>query len=118
MIVNANTDSSNAGEAKLNLGYVWLISMVAALGGLLFGWDWVVIGGAKTFFEPCFGIAKDVVVNGQSTIVTNANLSGWANSCALLGCLVGSLLTGVLSDKFGRKRLLIFSAFLFAISSV
>jgi len=118
MITVANTESANADKATLNLGYVWLISTVAALGGLLFGWDWVVIGGAKTFFEPCFGIAKDVVVNGKSVIVTNANLSGWANSCALLGCLLGSLLTGVLSDKFGRKRLLIFAAFLFAVSSV
>jgi sugar porter (SP) family MFS transporter len=118
MIVTANTESPDAKGAELNLGYVWLIATVAALGGLLFGWDWVVIGGAKTFFEPCFGIAKDAVVNGQAVIVTNANLSGWANSCALLGCLAGSLLTGVFSDKFGRKRLLIFAALLFAVSSV
>jgi sugar porter (SP) family MFS transporter len=118
MIVTANTESPDAKGAELNLGYVWLIATVAALGGLLFGWDWVVIGGAKTFFEPCFGIAKDTVVNGQAVIVTNANLSGWANSCALLGCLAGSLLTGVFSDKFGRKRLLIFAALLFAVSSV
>ena len=46
--------------------------------------------------------------------MTNQALSGWANSCALLGCLLGSLVTGGLSDKFGRKRLLIVSALLFA----
>jgi sugar porter (SP) family MFS transporter len=117
MISTPQAESSNL-KADYNLGYIWLISAVAALGGLLFGWDWVVIGGAKAFFEPFFGIAKDAVVNGQAAIVTNDSLSGWANSCALLGCLVGSLVTGVLSDKLGRKRLLIFAAFLFAASSV
>ena len=111
------SENSNL-KAEYNLKYIWLISMVAAMGGLLFGWDWVVIGGAKAFFEPFFGIAKDAVVNGQTAIVTDENLSGWANSCALLGCLAGSLVTGVLSDKFGRKRQLVFAAFLFAASSV
>lgn len=104
-------------SAQGRRGYVWLISVVAAMGGLLFGWDWVVIGGAKAFFEPFFGITKDVIVAGKATVVTNENLSGWANSCALLGCLAGSLIIGVLSDKFGRKRLLIFAAFLFGLSS-
>ena len=46
MIAAPPTESSNL-KAELNLGYIWLISAVAALGGLLFGWDWVVIGGAK-----------------------------------------------------------------------
>jgi sugar porter (SP) family MFS transporter len=105
-------------RAELNLTYIWLISSAAALGGLLFGWDWVVIGGAKAFFEPFFGIARDGIVDGKAGIVIDETLSGWANSCALLGCLVGSLATGVLSDKFGRKRLLIFAALLFAVSSV
>jgi sugar porter (SP) family MFS transporter len=117
MLASIKTDSPDL-KAELNYGYIWLISVVAALGGLLFGWDWVVIGGAKTFFEPYFGIAKDSVVNGQPAIVINGNLSGWANSCALLGCLAGTLFTGVLSDKFGRKRLLVFAAFLFAASSI
>ena len=117
-MINAPAPESSNNKAELNLGYIWLISAVAALGGLLFGWDWVVIGGAKAFFEPFFGIAKDTLVDGKLVIVTDENLSGWANSCALLGCLVGSLVTGVLSDKLGRKRLLIFAAFLFAASSV
>jgi sugar porter (SP) family MFS transporter len=110
--------TANTLQAEGRRGYVWLISLVAAMGGLLFGWDWVVIGGAKAFFEPFFGITRDVIVAGKATVVTNENLSGWANSCALLGCLAGSLVIGVLSDKFGRKRLLIFAAFLFALSSV
>src|SRR5215469_4992226 len=117
MIIQTTAERSTS-RAELNLTYIWLISAAAALGGLLFGWDWVVIGGAKAFFEPFFGIARDAIVDGKATIVTDESLSGWANSCALLGCLVGSLATGVLSDKFGRKRLLIFAALLFAVSSV
>ncbi|MGH7980425.1 MAG: MFS transporter, partial [Limisphaerales bacterium] len=104
MITTAQTQASSL-KAEYNLGYIWLISIVAALGGLLFGYDWVVIGGAKEFFESYFRI-------------TSAGLSGWANSCALVGCLIGALVAGGLSDKFGRKKLLIASAFLFAITSI
>jgi MFS transporter, SP family, xylose:H+ symportor len=75
------------------------------MGGLLFGYDWVVIGGAKPFFEPCFQLQSE-------------QARGWANSCALLGCLAGAIFVGGLSDKFGRKKLLILSALLFALSSV
>ena len=91
--------------SRYNLRYVWLTSLAAALGGLLFGYDWVVIGGAKPFFERYFGLA-------------DASMKGWANSCALLGCLVGALLAGALSDRFGRKRLLIGCATLFAATSL
>jgi sugar porter (SP) family MFS transporter len=104
MITDTITESSNI-KADLNLGYIWRISLVAAMGGLLFGYDWVVIGGAKPFFEKYFQLS-------------NEELVGWANSCALLGCLLGSLISGGLSDKFGRKKLLIVSALLFAVSSV
>jgi sugar porter (SP) family MFS transporter len=104
MIANTKTESSNL-TAKYNLGYVWLISSVAAMGGLLFGWDWVVVGGAKPFFQRYFDLTSEAQI-------------GWANSCALIGCLVGSLAAGALSDKFGRKRLLILSALLFAVTSV
>jgi len=91
--------------AALNTRYIWAISLVAALGGLLFGYDWVVIGGAKPFFERYFQL-------------TDPAMKGWANSCALIGCLVGAMLAGGFSDRFGRKRLLIFSALLFAITSI
>jgi sugar porter (SP) family MFS transporter len=92
-------------RAAYNLKYVWTISLVAALGGLLFGYDWVVIGGAKPFFERYFELTSEAS-------------RGWANSCALLGCLFGALLAGGLSDRFGRKRLLLFSALLFAVTSI
>jgi len=91
--------------AHYNAAYVWTISSVGALGGLLFGYDWVVIGGAKPFYEKFFQL-------------TSEELIGWANSCALIGCLLGSILSGAMSDRFGRKRLLIISAILFAVSSV
>jgi len=59
-------------KASYNLGYVWLISVVAAMGGLLFGWDWVVIGGAKLFFERYFQLTTEAQI-------------GWANSSRLTG---------------------------------
>lgn len=104
MITATKSEGRNI-QADLNLGYIWLISVVAALGGLLFGWDWVVIGGAKPFFQRYFNL-------------TEASQIGWANSCALIGCLIGALMAGALSDRFGRKRLLILSALLFAVTSI
>lgn len=91
---------------KINLKYIFAISMVSAMGGLLFGYDWVVIGGAKPFYEQFFNIAK------------SPNLQGWAMSCALVGCLVGAIASGAFSDRYGRKKLLIFSAFLFTVAAI
>lgn len=88
-----------------NSGYVWSISSAGALGGLLFGYDWVVIGGAKPFYERYFQLNSEGLV-------------GWANSCALVGCLLGSMIAGGMSDRLGRKKLLTLSAILFAVSSV
>ena len=93
----AASEKPAASGPVYNLRYIWVISLVAAMGGLLFGYDWVVIGGAKPFFEKYFQL-------------DSGDLSGWANSCALLGCLLGSLLAGGLSDKFGRKKLLLAAA--------
>ncbi|MDQ2774237.1 MAG: sugar porter family MFS transporter [Acidobacteriota bacterium] len=88
-----------------NVRYVLAVALVAALGGLLFGYDWVVIGGAKPFYEQYFELHS-------------AALIGWANSCALLGCLIGSIFSGGMSDRFGRKRMLILAAVLFTASSL
>lgn len=93
-------------DYKINSTYLLAISLVSAMGGLLFGYDWVVIGGAKPFYEPFFGITG------------NPFLQGWAMSCALTGCLAGAVLSGWLSDSFGRKRLLILSALLFVLASI
>ncbi|HWY31020.1 MAG TPA: sugar porter family MFS transporter [Candidatus Acidoferrum sp.] len=104
MITAIQTEPSTL-KADYNVAYVWLISVVAAMGGLLFGWDWVVIGGAKVFFQSYFQLTTETQI-------------GWANSCALVGCLVGALVAGGLSDKFGRKRLLIVAALIFAVTSL
>jgi sugar porter (SP) family MFS transporter len=101
----APAGTAQAGQYTYRLGYIWMISFVAALGGLLFGYDWVVVGGAKPFYEPYFNL-------------TSQEMIGWANSCALLGCLLGSACSGVLMDRYGRKKLLIASAVIFTVSSV
>jgi len=84
--------------------YVWGIAIVAALGGLLFGYDWVVIGGARAFYEVYFHLVSPTLI-------------GWVNSCALVGCLVGSLAAGLFGGRYGRRRILLVAAILFAVSS-
>ena len=88
-----------------NMRYIWLTTLVSAMGGLLFGYDWVVIGGAKPFYEKFFNL-------------TTPSAIGWAMSSALVGCLVGSLVSGALSDRFGRKRLLMLAALLFTVTGI
>ncbi len=112
MLTAPSTGTPPRASAHYNLGYIWTISLIAALGGLLFGYDWVVIGGAKQFFEPYFGI------NANSELAWDRWISGWANSCALVGCLIGSVAGGALSDRFGRKWLLSAAAVLFVVTSL
>ncbi len=104
-MTSAAQDMSSTPKTELNLGYIWLVTLVAALGGLLFGWDWVVIGGAKPFFQRYFQLTSETQI-------------GWANSCALIGCFVGALVAEALSDAFGRKRLLMTVVTGFTVSSV
>ena len=85
-----------------------LVCLVAAMGGLLFGYDWVVIGGAKPFYEPYFGL------NDPS----KAWESGFAMGSAVLGCIGGAIGLGWLPDRFGRKPSLIFSAICFTVSAL
>ncbi len=91
---------------KYNNSYILAISMVSALGGLLFGYDWVVIGGAKPFYERFFDIANSPA------------LQAWAMSSALIGCIIGAVSSGFISDKYGRKKPLLLAATLFTISAL
>ena len=89
-----------------NKGFVYFICLVSAMGGLLFGYDWVVIGGAKPFYELYFGIASSPLMQGV------------AMSTALVGCLIGAMVAGALADRYGRKPLLLAAAVFFTVSAV
>ena len=86
--------------------YLLFICSVSAMGGLLFGYDWVVIGGAKPFYEQFFDISQSPV------------LQGVAMTTALIGCLFGAMTAGAAADRYGRKPLLIASAILFTVSAI
>ena len=86
--------------------FLYFICLVSAMGGLLFGYDWVVIGGAKPFYELYFGIADSPLMQGV------------AMTTALVGCLVGAMVAGAAADRYGRKPLLMLSAVLFTVSAI
>src|SRR5205823_15063731 len=84
--------------------YLYLPALVAAIGGLLFGFDTAVINGAIVF------IKRQFVLSDSQTEVAASSL--------LLGCVVGASLAAFTSDRFGRKRVLIAAAALFTVSSL
>jgi SP family arabinose:H+ symporter-like MFS transporter len=89
---------------KSNSTYLYLVCLVAALGGFLFGFDTAVISGTVSLVKHDFGL--------------NAVSEGWFVSCALLGCIIGVSVSGKLSDQYGRKIVLIISAVLFLASAL
>ncbi|MDR0269673.1 sugar porter family MFS transporter [Paenibacillus sp.] len=91
-------------EQQVSMKFVTLVSIVAALGGLLFGFDTAVVSGAIGFMQERFDLNEFQV--------------GWAVSSLIIGCIVGALSSGVLSEKFGRKKVLIAAAILFIIGSL
>lgn len=84
--------------------YTYLISAVAAFGGLLFGYDTAVIAGAIGYLEVQFELSP--------------MLTGWAASSAIWGCVFGAFFAGALSDKYGRKKVLLLSGLLFTLSAL
>lgn len=91
---------------KYNSSYLFFIALVSAMGGLLFGYDWVVIGGAKPFYEVFFNITN------------SPSMQGWVMGCAILGCLLGVMISGGLADKYGRKPLLVVASVFFTLAAV
>lgn len=84
--------------------FVWKITVVAALGGLLFGYDTAVIAGAIGFLQEKFNLSPALV--------------GWAASSAIWGCILGAMVAGYASDRWGRKKILLITAVLFFISAL
>ncbi|WP_276354438.1 sugar porter family MFS transporter [Cohnella caldifontis] len=94
----------SAPSGRPNMKYVTLVSIAAALGGLLFGFDTAVVSGAIGFLGDHFHL-NDVQV-------------GWAVSSLIIGCIAGAAASGWLSDSFGRKKVLVGAAFLFIVGSI
>lgn len=101
LIIQAQTEAINT-TAAVNRNYVYLISAIAALGGVLFGFDLVIISGTVPFFTEHFQLNEFQV--------------GWAVGCINLGAAIGALIGGRLSDSLGRKKLLMACAVLFALT--
>lgn len=91
-------------ETKINFGYLVFLSVVAALGGFLFGYDTAVISGTIAQVTQLFQL--------------DSMQQGWYVGCALVGSIAGVFIAGILSDMSGRKRTMIFSAVLFSASAV
>jgi MFS transporter, SP family, arabinose:H+ symporter len=89
---------------KVNFRYLITISIVTALGGLLFGFDISVISGTIPFLQEYFGL--------------NEAMKGWVVSSALLGCILGASISGRLGDTFGRKKVLLVTALFFGVSAI
>ncbi|MDR1880976.1 MAG: D-xylose transporter XylE [Tannerellaceae bacterium] len=95
-------------QKTYNTGYVFGITLVATIGGLLFGYDTAVISGAEKSIEAFFAIPL-----GLSSFVHGATVSS-----ALVGCIIGGALSGLLSSRLGRKRSLLIAATLFFLSAI
>ncbi|MCC6697124.1 MAG: sugar porter family MFS transporter [Candidatus Hydrogenedentes bacterium] len=91
-------------NARGSWAYVLFVSLVATLGGLLFGYDTAVISGAIGYMEVFFHLTPAMV--------------GWAASSALIGCVLGAACAGTVSDRIGRKKVLLIAAVFFFVSAV
>lgn len=87
-----------------NSTYLVMITLIGAFGGLLFGYDTAVISGAIGFLESKFQL--------------DSTMKGWAVSSAIVGCIIGVAIAGYVADSIGRKKTLIITALLFAISAI
>ena len=91
-------------------GYLYCIVLVAVLGGLLFGYDTAVISGAEKGLQAFFLGADDFTYTDM--------MHGFTSSSALIGCVIGALLSGLVASRWGRKRSLILAGLLFLLSAL
>jgi len=107
-------------KREFNFSYIFFVSIISALGGLLFGYDWVVIGGAQPHYESYFIAHSDLWASAKAgtASVRFEWLQGFAMSSALWGTLIGAMISGWVADRYGRKKPLVLSAFLFTLSAV
>ena len=103
------TENPNLTTEKGSKAYLTGIVMVAVLGGLLFGYDTAVISGAEKGLQAFFLGAKDFEYTGF--------WHGFASSSALIGCIIGSGLSGIFATRLGRKKSLFTAGLLFFISA-
>ena len=89
---------------SVNMGYVVFLSIVAAIGGILFGYDTAVISGTTDIVSAQFGLDELA--------------TGWYVGCALIGSIIGVLCAGMLSDGIGRKKTMLIAALMFSISAI
>ena len=91
-------------KKSVNMGYVLFLCIVAALGGILFGYDTAVISGTTAIVKSQFGLST--------------GLEGWYVGCALIGSIIGVAVAGLLSDNLGRKKTMLIAALMFSISAI
>lgn len=104
IISNQIINSSNEMHTAANRNFILLVSFVAALGGLLFGFDTAIISGTIPYITTYFSL--------------NEYMLGWAVSSILIGCAIGAMFVGKLADQYGRRIMLIACAILFAVSGI
>lgn len=97
-------------QEKGSKTYLFSIVLVAVLGGLLFGYDTAVISGLRRVFRLSSSEVKDFVYTDV--------IHGITSSSALLGCILGSALSGFFATRFGRKKSLIIAGFFFFVSAL
>ncbi len=102
--MNIASSTATPAEIQGSSVYLWLVTFVATLGGLLFGYDCSVIAGAIGYMEKRFAL--------------DSAMTGWVVSCALVGCILGAIIAGPLNDRLGRRKVLLIAAVLFLISAL
>jgi sugar porter (SP) family MFS transporter len=100
----AEATSTHSEGSAGNRRFIYVVASIAALGGLLFGFDTGVISGALLFIRQDFGL--------------NAFTEGFIVSSLLLGAMVGAGVSGALSDRLGRRTIILVAAVIFAVGAI